>query len=76
MNVQHLAARARARIRRPPAEVFAAFVDAASMSTFWFSRRDHGLKEGETRITGEQAHSKRYSRLARRECGREDFTSE
>lgn len=48
MNYQDLSAKARIRIRRPPSEVFAAFAEAGSMSKFWFSRRDDGLKEGET----------------------------
>ena len=48
MNYQELSAKARIRIRRPPAAVFAAFADAGSMSKFWFARRDDGLKEGET----------------------------
>ena len=48
MNYQDLSAKARIRIRRPPLEVFAAFADAGSMSKFWFSRRDDGLKGGET----------------------------
>ena len=46
MNYQALSATA--RIRRPPAEVFAAFADAGAMRKFWFARRDDGLKEGET----------------------------
>ena len=48
MNDQDLSAKARILIRRPPAAVFAAFVDAGAMSKFWFARRDDGLKEGET----------------------------
>ncbi|MFQ5741639.1 MAG: SRPBCC domain-containing protein [Acidobacteriota bacterium] len=40
--------KARIRIRRPPSEVFSAFADAEAMSKFWFTRRDNGLKEGET----------------------------
>ena len=48
LNNPALSAKARIRIRRPPAEVFAAFADAGAMSQFWFSRRDAGLKEGET----------------------------
>jgi uncharacterized protein YndB with AHSA1/START domain len=61
MNYQDLSAKARIRIRRPPSEVFAAFADAGSMSKFWFSRQDDGLKEGETVSwflgSGEQAVS-------------------
>ena len=48
LTYQELSAQARIRIRRPPAEVFAAFADAGAMSKFWFTRRDEGLKEGET----------------------------
>lgn len=54
-------AKARIRVRRSPSEVFAAFADASKMSKFWFTRRDQGLKEGET-VTwflgrGEDAYS-------------------
>ena len=48
MNAGKLSAIARTRIRRPPSEVFAAFADAGNMSKFWFTRRDNGLKEGES----------------------------
>ena len=48
MNYQNLSAKASIRVRRPPSEVFAAFADARSMSKFWFTRHDEGLKEGET----------------------------
>lgn len=48
MNDNQLTAKARIRIRKPAAEVFAAFADANSMSKFWFTRRDDGLKEGES----------------------------
>lgn len=47
MNAENLAARARIRIRRPPADVFEIFADANNMSKFWFTRRDNGLKVGE-----------------------------
>lgn len=43
-----LSAIAKTRIRRPPSEVFAAFADAKAMSKFWFTRRDDGLKAGES----------------------------
>ena len=46
MSFKDLSARARIRVRRPPAEVFAAFADSEKMSKFWFSRRDGGLVEG------------------------------
>ena len=48
MSIENLSAKARIRIQRPPAEVFAAFADAEKMSKFWFTRRDNGLAEGET----------------------------
>lgn len=48
MSFKNLSARARIRIRRSPAEVFAAFADAEKMSKFWFNRQDSGLVEGET----------------------------
>jgi uncharacterized protein YndB with AHSA1/START domain len=48
MTTTALTARAGIRIDKPPAEVFAAFVNAEAMSKFWFTRRDSGLKEGET----------------------------
>lgn len=48
MNTESLSGKAHIRIRRPPAQVFAAFVDADAMSKFWFTRRDDGLKEGES----------------------------
>lgn len=47
MTFENLSARARIRIRRSPAVVFAAFADAEKMSKFWFCRRDDGLVEGE-----------------------------
>lgn len=47
MNIDHLTAKARIRVRKPPSEVFAAFADSRRMSKFWFTRRDDGLKEGE-----------------------------
>ena len=48
MNLENLSAKAAIRIRKPPSEVFTAFADARAMSKFWFTRRDAGLKEGET----------------------------
>jgi uncharacterized protein YndB with AHSA1/START domain len=48
MNTDHLSAQAKVRIRKSPAEVFTAFADAGEMSKFWFTRRDDGLKEGES----------------------------
>ena len=47
MNDSKLTAKARIRIRKPAADVFAAFADAEKMSKFWFFRRDDGLREGE-----------------------------
>lgn len=46
MNTEKLSAKAKIRIRRAPLEVFLAFVDAGTMSKFWFTRRDEGLREG------------------------------
>jgi len=43
-----ITAKAQMIIRKPPATVFDAFVDAHTMSKFWFTRRDDGLKQGET----------------------------
>lgn len=43
-----LAATAKTLIRRPASEVFDAFVNAETMGKFWFTRRDDGLREGET----------------------------
>jgi uncharacterized protein YndB with AHSA1/START domain len=48
MNVQSLSAKASIRIRRTPSEAFSAFADAGAMSKFWFTRRDDGLKQGES----------------------------
>ena len=48
MNTDKLSVKAKARIRKSPEEVFAAFANAGAMSKFWFTRRDGGLKEGET----------------------------
>jgi len=48
VTTNDLTARASIRIAKPPAEVFAAFVDAEAMSKFWFTRRDRGLREGES----------------------------
>jgi uncharacterized protein YndB with AHSA1/START domain len=48
MNIEKLSAKAEIRIRRPPSEVFTAFVSAKAMSKFWFTRHDTGLKAGGT----------------------------
>ena len=42
-----LTATARTLIRKPASEVFDAFVNPETMSKFWFTRRDDGLREGE-----------------------------
>lgn len=42
-----ITAKAQILVRKPPSAVFEAFVDAGTMSQFWFNRRDDGLKEGE-----------------------------
>ncbi|MCG8606173.1 SRPBCC domain-containing protein [bacterium] len=61
MKTDNVSANAKIRIRKPPSEVFTAFADASAMSKFWFTRRDDGLKEGES-VTwflggGEDAYS-------------------
>jgi len=48
MSTDGLSAIAKTRIRRPADEVFSAFADADAMSKFWFTRRDAGLRQGET----------------------------
>lgn len=48
MKPDDLTGKARIRIRRPPSDVFTAFADAGTMSKFWFTRRDDGLREGES----------------------------
>lgn len=48
MKHSDISAVARTLIRRPPAEVFAAFADAEKMSKFWFTRKDRGLRAGES----------------------------
>ena len=48
MNTVKLTAIAKTRIYSSPQKVFAAFANADEMSKFWFTRRDNGLREGET----------------------------
>lgn len=48
MNTDNLSARASIRIHKPAAVVFSAFAEAGAMSRFWFTRRDNGLREGES----------------------------
>ena len=48
MTLHDLAAKATIRIHGTPAEVFHAFADPIAMSRFWFTRRDDGLREGES----------------------------
>ena len=48
MVTDNLSGKAKIRIRRSPSEVFNAFADAKAMSKFWFTRRDDGLKKGES----------------------------
>ena len=43
-----LAATAQVLVHRPVADVFDAFVNPETMSRFWFTRRDDGLRAGET----------------------------
>lgn len=48
MKIDNLSAKAEIRIRSTPTEVFRVFADASEMSKFWFTRRDDGLREGES----------------------------
>lgn len=43
-----ITAKAQMLVRRPRDEVFNAFIDPAIMSKFWLTRKDQGLREGET----------------------------
>ena len=43
-----LVATAQTLVRKPASEVFDAFANAEPMSKFWFTRRDDGLRAGET----------------------------
>ncbi len=43
-----LRAKAQILVRRPREDVFDAFIDPQIMSKFWFTRKDQGLREGET----------------------------
>lgn len=43
-----ISAKAQTIVSASPLEVFNAFVDAETMSKFWFTRRDQGLREGAT----------------------------
>lgn len=45
--MDNITAKAQSIVRAAPVEVFNAFVDAKTMSKFWFTRRDNELKEGE-----------------------------
>ena len=45
--MKKITAKAQTLVHKSPAAVFAAFVDSDTMSEFWFTRRDDGLKEGE-----------------------------
>ena len=47
MSGTGLSAKARILVRRPMADVFAAFADADKMGQYWFTRKDDGLVEGE-----------------------------
>jgi len=46
--MDNITAKAETIVRAAPIEVFDAFVNAGKMSKFWFTRRDEGLREGET----------------------------
>lgn len=43
-----LVATAQTLVRKPVSDVFDAFANAEAMSKFWFTRRDDGLRAGET----------------------------
>lgn len=43
-----ISTKAQTVVRASPLAVFNAFVDAETMSKFWFTRRDEGLQEGNT----------------------------
>ena len=43
-----ITAKAESIVRAAPSAVFHAFADPDQMSKFWFTRRDDGLKEGES----------------------------
>lgn len=43
-----ISAKAQMIVRAAPLAVFNAFIDAETMSKFWFTRRDEGLQEGGT----------------------------
>jgi len=44
--MNQITAKAESIVRAAPLTVFNAFVDAETMSQFWFTRRDKGLQEG------------------------------
>lgn len=46
--MNRITAKAQSIVRAAPSDVFDAFVDAKTMSKFWFTRRDNGLESGET----------------------------
>lgn len=46
--MSELTATAKSLVHASPSVVYAAFVDADTMSKFWFTRRDNGLSTGET----------------------------
>jgi len=45
-----ISAKAESIVRAAPIAVFNAFVEAETMSKFWFTRRDERLQEGETSL--------------------------
>jgi uncharacterized protein YndB with AHSA1/START domain len=46
--MKDISAKASIRVRRPVVEVFSAFADPEKMGRYWFTRRDDGLKQGES----------------------------
>ena len=48
MPTDGITAKAQILVRRPREDVFNAFIDPQIMSKFWFTRKDQGLREGNT----------------------------
>ena len=48
MPTDDITALAQILVRRPRDDVFDAFVDPVTMGKFWFTRKDQGMREGET----------------------------
>ena len=48
MPTGDITAKAQILVHRPRDEVFNAFIDPVVMSKFWLTRKDQGLREGDT----------------------------